>query len=323
MSLAIYRLKIDCFSNQTSFMRSSKIFLLTICLWSLACKKAGVKEQTQEETISQTYTLRAGDHGKKYGLRKVEQQQPYPGSGNILIYSAEGPMARINNVKSNSNMQGSPLTVLGPWDARINYNSDKTVFISNKLIEGSLYSNVFGIGNDIPVNDTIIFASVYNNHIDYSRVGKLNAYYSKMQYYYNAQKRLTRIVNWRNTRANGYQVLDFRFTYDSYGNLLSWKDISANNVGGATYTYDYSKPVKNAYYEEVRPFIEPPFTILQQFGLLPDLNSKHLRKSAVIKNKEYPNELDYSYDNQVIDAAGNLVEYSTAGNKFLITWAWQ
>ncbi|HEX2607773.1 MAG TPA: hypothetical protein VHK91_10355 [Flavisolibacter sp.] len=295
------------------------------CLSVLSCKKNVADLPGDASDPAAIAAKPAGMISGKYRLTAVTQHYDYPelpGSTNdIMCYRASGPVALPTSIQSNANCEGSPF-IYGFWDARINYNSDKIVFISNKYLDAHLNASAYGIGNVIPVNDTIVFASVINGRIDYSRAGKLNAYYSKMQYYYNEKGQLSRIVNWTNTWTHGNRILDFRFTYDQYGNLLSWKDVSAYHVGSATYTYQYDKPVKNAYYDEVRPFIEPPFTILQQFGLLPDFNAKHLRKSALITNASYPEQLGAVYTDQKVDGNGNLVSYSrgTQEETFRITW---
>ena len=312
----------------------SKVYFYAIAVAGCftACQKdsmSGKKEQTELSTSTHLSGARVGFDGKNYGLRSVEHDifDTYDQNAEkqvIMVYSADGPINGKTNVKSNANRDGAPLTN-GFWDARINYNSDKTVFISNKLMQGATNAGLGLMGNDIPVGDTIIFASVYNGKIDYSRSGKLNGYYNKMQYYYNSDGRLSRIVNWTNHRFGGgptYRVLDFRFTYDSYGNLLSWNDVSPYHVGGVTYTYNYSIPISNAYYDETRNFVEPPFTIMQQFGLLPDLNPKHLRTSAHITSQYYPEDMTINYSDQVYDAAGNLLSYAIApGNRYVLTWS--
>lgn len=303
-------------------MRTATFFFaVTSTALFFGCKKTSTTDTTQPQdmVVSETKSERSGNGGK-YGLRSVYRQ--FEEDEPLMICVADGPIYRKTNFKSNANRDYSPMKYAF-WDATINYNSDKTVFISNKLMAGANNVGIGLLGNDIPIGDTIVFASVYNGRIDYSRAGKLNGYYDKMQYYYDGMGRLMRIVNWTNTRFGGNRIFDFRFRYDRFDNLLSWEDVSINKVGKVTYTYDYRKPVKNAYYNEMRNFIDPPFTIMQQFGLLPAFNCRHLRQSAHVQSMYYPQEMWFTYTSQVVNAGGNLVEYycPEEQQKYFLTWS--
>jgi hypothetical protein len=127
------------------------------------------------------------------------------------------------------------------------------------------------------------------------------------QYNYDSKGRISTVIN---TRPSGGGT--FKYEYDQYDNVSKVYP-AGDPARGLEYQYDYSRPVKGAYYE-TGVFNFPPFgpRLLEFLGYL-DTQPRH-QLVKFKNNYEYP-EQTIEFRNQTADARGYLTGYDAYENE--------
>lgn len=122
-------------------------------------------------------------------------------------------------------------------------------------------------------------------------------------YTYNTAGQLTRIT--RDTSSTD----DILFYYDTYGNIIQIA-AAVNQTAQINFTHDYSKPIAASDYQVV-----PWHSVWTDFLLCQQLNfvdGKPHHKVIHSTGNLYP-YFDRYYNDQVIDAQGNVLSYRSSG----------
>lgn len=127
------------------------------------------------------------------------------------------------------------------------------------------------------------------------------------RYIYDSKGRLSKVVHIRPGSSDSSTVT---YTYDQYNNV---KRIGTPSLG-LDYEYDYSRPVKGAYYE-TGVFNFPTFgpRLLEFLGYL-DTQPNHLLVKFT-NNYEYPYHT-LEFRNQTVNAQGYVTSYEAFENNF-------
>jgi hypothetical protein len=166
--------------------------------------------------------------------------------------------------------------------------------------------------------DTLFFAEVdANNRVIYSRWGKLDGTYFKGYYYYDSKGKLIRTIHKERHHSSSPEIIvDNRYEYDWFGNIIKVKRVQPLSVVNAsmTFTYDYSKPLINADYPVGNfSLLDPEISILRYMGFF-NLNPYHLKLKDSVVLPVYPGTIVTHYFDQKVNNAGNLLEYKMATN---------
>jgi hypothetical protein len=115
--------------------------------------------------------------------------------------------------------------------------------------------------------------------------------------------------------------------YDNFGNILSIKRFEpmSNQYVGSFYTYDYSKTIRHAFYQD-EPRFAPHFgfAVLQYLHFFPELNPRNVRIHSLVGLEDRTAHLQNDRLGQhIVDSEGRLVSYKGPDENIFASIEWK